>query len=149
LRSCPRTVKQEEHAMMEKIDEVSERSIAGVTESIARVFGDVDGQRPARSEHPEEGYGETPGTALPRTTEGSDGRGREGGGWVLSHTYRLIARSHGFAEPRLVTKSTLETAHGCVKIELFGALLERRERAHSVGRCPRIAGHRMISPRCV
>ena len=116
---------------MEEVSKADKGRIAEVAHPIARVFGQVQRQRPVRPEQPEEVSGQAIGPATaPGTIRGQGGR-RETHGGLLTQPDRIVRRAYGFAEPLFITIGVLQPPQGLVEPKLVGLPLESGNELYS------------------
>ena len=145
----PSSIKQAQHPMMKNVGEPGKGVIIGITQSVAGVLTQMQGQRSLRAKQSQKIFVQPWHlTFIPRR-EGRQGSRCESQGRFLSQTYRIISQPGRFAQSWLVAIQTLQAAQRLEKIKSVRRALQRLEKGYSVCRRPIRAGHRMISPRSV
>src|SRR5690606_3723167 len=142
----PGAVEQEQQAVMEDVGEAGEGGVALLLLPPPRVLGQMERQRPLRSEQAEEADPQAGGRAvrLGRRERRQIGR-RKRKIWFLAEPDRLLRGAVRAAEARHIGVRPLQQAQRLQEVEPEGFGRERR--FYSRCRLPSRVGHRMISPR--
>src|SRR5690606_2958364 len=108
LSICPRAIEQAREAMMEDVREAAERGIAVIQLAAMRVLGQMQRQRPVRSEHAEEIRREIARSTDIPGLEAGDARRGEAHRRLLPEANRLVHGTRSRADARLVRVQALE-----------------------------------------
>ena len=124
LRLRPGPVEQRKKAMVEDIEESAERRVAGIAQPFPRVLGDVQRQRPVRTEQPEQSHLQPRRPSRDAGLERGERRRRERQIGILPQPDPLVDRSQRFAPAGLFTVQAFQTPQRLIEIE---AVRRRRQ----------------------
>ena len=110
LRLRPRAIEQRQEAMMEEIEEPAERRDRRLTQSLARVLGDVQRQRSVRTEQAEEPHLQPRTAAVASGLERGQRRRRERQIRILAEADRLRRPDDGRAPSAASTRTDTRAA---------------------------------------
>src|SRR4051812_39230264 len=143
----PCAVGQRDKSMLKKVEEPAQRRIAGVTQTMAHVLGDVNRQGTIGTKQNEQPYLEARRNPLFSEPHRRQRRGRKREVRILPYPDRLVGGTERCSPARLVIVQTFEPPHRLIKIITIRFPGQVRQKCYSVGLVPQFGVHRLISPR--
>ena len=136
LRLRPGSIEQRQETMVQDIEKPAERRIARMPQALARVLGQVQGQRPIRAQQAEEPHLQARRLPVVSGLERRQRRRRERQIGILAKPDRFIDRPKRSAPARLVGVQTLQPPQRLIEVVVVRLRRQRCEQRQSVGRAP-------------